>query len=68
VPENKIRDRYRRLWPLVADAIGLCDTASVYDNSGLKGPRIVAQISGGFSVGSPSWPAWAPSPLRLRWP
>jgi predicted ABC-type ATPase len=68
VPENKIRDRYRRLWPLVADAVALCNTATIYDNSGLKGPRIVAQISGGFSVGSPSWPAWTPLPLRLRWP
>jgi predicted ABC-type ATPase len=67
VPENKIRDRYHRLWPLVADAIERVDTANVYDNSRIKGPRIVAQMSGGQTVGSPDWPSWTPPILQSRW-
>jgi predicted ABC-type ATPase len=68
VAENKIRERYHRLWALVAEAIARCGQATVYDNSGLKGPRIVAQMSGGFIVGSPAWPDWTPHALQSRWP
>jgi predicted ABC-type ATPase len=68
VPEAKIRERHRRLWSLVADAIARCDTATVYDNSTLRGPSIVAQMSGGDIIGSPTWPAGTPDPLRSRWP
>jgi predicted ABC-type ATPase len=68
VPEIKIRQRHRRLWALVAEAVALSDIATVYDNSRLRGPRIVAQLSGGEIVGSPDWPAWAPEVLRSRWP
>jgi predicted ABC-type ATPase len=68
VAENKIRERYHRLWALVADAISRSDQATVYDNSGRKGPRIVAQMSDGFIVGSPTWPAWTPQALMARWP
>lgn len=68
VPESKVRQRHRRLWAPVAEAIGRCDSASVYDNSRLRGPRIVAQFSGGSTVGGPDWPAWAPEALRVRWP
>jgi predicted ABC-type ATPase len=68
VAENKIRERYHRLWALVAEAITRCDQATVYDNSGLKGPRIVAQMSEGFIVGSPAWPDWTPQALQTRWP
>jgi predicted ABC-type ATPase len=68
VPEAKIRERHRRLWALVADAIVRADTSTVYDNTGIAGPRIVAQISGGDLVGSPTWPAWTPEDLRSRWP
>jgi predicted ABC-type ATPase len=64
VPENKIRERYRRLWGLVATAITRCDAATVYDNSGIGGPRIVAQMKDGFVVGSPTWPAWTPDVLK----
>ena len=56
VAQNKIRERYHRLWVLVADVITRCEQATVYDNSGIQGPRIVAQMSGGFIVGSPDWP------------
>jgi predicted ABC-type ATPase len=68
VPEDKIRERHRRLWPLVAAAIDRCDSATVYDNTRLRGPRIVAQMSGGSIVGAPQWPAWAPPVLTSRWP
>ena len=64
VPEDKIRQRYQRLWPLVATAITRCDSATVYDNSGLKGPRIVAQFNDGFVIGSTTWPAWTPNVLQ----
>jgi predicted ABC-type ATPase len=67
VPEDKIRGRYQRLWPLVAAAIVRSDSATVYDNSGLKGPRIVAQFSGGFAVGLSAWPDWTPKELSTRW-
>jgi predicted ABC-type ATPase len=68
VPEDKIRQRHRRLWVPVADAIASSDIGTVYDNTRLRGPRIIAQLSGGETIGSPDWPAWAPEPLRSRWP
>jgi predicted ABC-type ATPase len=68
VPEEKIRGRYRRLWPLVADAIVLADTATVYDNARRTGPRVVAEFSHGFALGNPLWPDWAPESLTVRWP
>jgi predicted ABC-type ATPase len=68
VPENKIRQRYQRLWPLVATAILRCDTATVFDNSALKGPRIVAQFSSGHLIGASTWPTWTPHVLSSRWP
>ena len=68
VPEDKIRERYQRLWALVATAITRCDSATVFDNSALKGPHIVAQMSGGHLIGAPSWPAWTPHALASRWP
>jgi predicted ABC-type ATPase len=68
VPETKIRQRHRRLWAIVADAMAMSDIATVYDNSCLRGPRIVAQLSSGDIVGRPAWPAYAPQQLRSRWP
>ena len=68
VPEEKIRGRYRRLWPLVAEAIVLADTATVYDNSRRRGPNVVADFSHGFAIGQPLWPDWAPPALTDRWP
>jgi predicted ABC-type ATPase len=65
VPEDKIRGRCQRLWPLVATATRRCDHSTVYDNSGLQGPRIVAQLNDGFVTGSPAWPSWTPDVLRL---
>jgi predicted ABC-type ATPase len=68
VPEGKIRERHRRLSDLVATAIPAVDTATVYDNSHRQGPRIVAQMTAGTMIGSPSWPSWTPTPLVERWP
>ncbi|BBX48071.1 zeta toxin family protein [Mycobacterium cookii] len=64
VPENKIRERYQRLWGLVATAIIRCDSATVYDSSRLKGPLIVAQMNDGFCVGPSAWPLWTPEVLK----
>jgi predicted ABC-type ATPase len=68
VPEVKIRERHRRLWRLVADAIETADIATVYDNSRRDGPRIVAQLTAGTISGAPTWPAWASGELFQRWP
>jgi len=68
VPEEKIRGRFQRLWPLVAEAIVLADTTTAYDNSRRRGPSVVAEFSHGFVVGNPLWPDWAPEALTLRWP
>ena len=67
VPEAKIRERYQRLWQLVAAAITRSDTATVYDNSKREGPRVVAQMSDGILVGAPDWPEWTPHTLASPW-
>lgn len=68
VPEDKVRGRYRRLWGLAAVAIDNTDSARIYDNSRLRGPKLIAQMSAGLSVGASAWPDWAPEVLRVRWP
>jgi predicted ABC-type ATPase len=68
VPETKVRERYRRLWRLVAAAMARADSATVYDNSRIAGPRIVAQLAAGVSVGAVRWPAWTPVELSATWP
>ena len=68
VPETKVRERHRRLWTPVTEAIALSDVATGYDNSRLRGPRIVARLSGGMTIGCLDWPAWTPAILRSRWP
>ncbi|MGV0718307.1 zeta toxin family protein [Mycolicibacterium sp. XJ662] len=67
VPEAKIRERYQRLWALVVLAAARADSATFYDNSGIRGPRIVAQMAGGFVVGSLGWPQWTPAALTTCW-
>jgi predicted ABC-type ATPase len=68
VPEHKIRERYARLWVFVTAAAERADAATFYDNSTARGPRIVARMSGGFVVGSPTWPTWTPTALTAQWP
>jgi predicted ABC-type ATPase len=67
-PERKIRERYQRLWPLVATAITRGDSANVYDDSALEGPRIIADMSGGHLVGAPDWPQRVAHVFASRWP
>jgi predicted ABC-type ATPase len=68
VPEEKIRGRYARLWPLVAEAILRADLSHVFDNSRFDGPDELAMFAGGFPVGPCRWPNWAPAELAHRWP
>ncbi|HZJ05882.1 MAG TPA: AAA family ATPase [Nocardioidaceae bacterium] len=68
VPEEKIRQRHRRLWRLVAVAMARADAATVYDNASNEGPRIAAQVAGGVAVGVASWPPWVPAELVATWP
>ncbi len=68
VPEEKIRARWHRLWPLVAEAAAAADRATFYDNAGRNGPTQVALLSDGVVVGAPTWPSWAPAALAARWP
>jgi predicted ABC-type ATPase len=65
VPEDKVRSRYQRLWPLVAEAIVLADEARVYDNASASKPfRLVAAFERGVPVSKPGWPRWTPGELR----
>lgn len=64
VPEQKIRDRYERLWDHIRKAIRIADVAEVFDNSSASSPfRLCASFEHGQLIGPPSWPTWAPAPL-----
>lgn len=64
VPEEKIRGRFHRLWPLVRQAIGLADESVIYDNSLARRPfRIIARYDRGRLLGNANWPAWTPDGL-----
>lgn len=67
VPEDKIRERHRRLWAIVADAATLTDTTTFWDNSPHDGPTQCALLAGGTPVGNASWPDRAPTELTDRW-
>lgn len=62
VPEEKIRARYHRVWPLAAEAITRCTQATVYDNTARR-MRVVARFVDGFEVSGAQWPHWSPSAL-----
>ena len=65
VPEDKVRARFRRLWPLVTEAIAVANAALVYDNSKIQPAfRLVATFDHGALVGSVDLPQWAPPALR----
>lgn len=65
VPEQKIRERYDRLWDYLVAAIQIVDVAEVLDNSSARNPfRPCARYVHGVLDGTPSWPAWAPPALR----
>jgi predicted ABC-type ATPase len=64
VPERKIRARYRRIWPLIAQAIAIVETTYVYDNSSSTSAlRRLATFEGGALISKVGWPDWTPSPL-----
>lgn len=68
VPEQKIRDRYDRLWEHVSTAIRLADVAEVLDNSSARMPfRACARFAHGALIGSASWPVWTPAALNDGW-
>lgn len=65
VPEEKIRARYQRLWPLIVHAARLADRTDIYDNTSAATPfREVASLRQGRSEGVCQWPSWTPEPLR----
>lgn len=60
VPEDKVRQRYRRLWPLIEQAIDAADEVFVYDNSSARRPfRIVGRYVNG-EVLMQDFPKWSP--------
>ena len=64
VPEDKVRERYQRLWTLVVQARTLAERTYVYDNSSAVTPlRLIASYERGEPVGTPDWPAWTPVEL-----
>jgi predicted ABC-type ATPase len=67
VPENKIRERYQRLWPLVEVAAAKAQSAAFWDNSTLDGPDLVAELASGQLLARPKWPSWTPDSLTGRW-
>lgn len=65
VPEQKIRDRFERLWVHIGEAIGIADVTEVLDNSSARMPfRPCAQFEHGVLIGTPDWPRWTPPALQ----
>jgi predicted ABC-type ATPase len=65
VPEEKVRARFHRLWPLVVEAIGIADECFIYDNSSAKhAHHMMARFMMGRLIGSANWALWTPDPLR----
>jgi predicted ABC-type ATPase len=61
IPEEKIRQRYRRLWALIALARQAVNRVTFYDNTTSDEPfKAVAIYERGRLVGRPVWPTWAP--------
>jgi predicted ABC-type ATPase len=62
VPDRKVRDRWERVWPLLAQAALQADEANIYDNSAHHAVQIVKVNLG--QVTSARWPDWTPPALR----
>lgn len=63
VPEGKIRKRYVRLWPLVAQALPMAQIGHIWDAS--SGSFLeIARFRLGRRTQLAPWPKWAPSELR----
>lgn len=64
VPEQKIRERYARLWGLIVSARSVADRTDFFDNSTAEIPfRHTATYEHGHLVGEPTWPTWTPEIL-----
>lgn len=64
VPEEKIRERYARLWPLIEQARSRADRAEFFDNHLARNPyQLVATYTHGVLVGDADWPKWTPRAL-----
>lgn len=67
VPEDKVRQRYRRLWINVQAGMPLADEATVYDNSSARQPfRVAARYQNGNLLGDAAYPAWSPLHVKPR--
>lgn len=65
VPEEKIRARFVRLWPLIAQARSLAERTYFYDNTRAATPlRLIATYEHGLPSGPVDWPNWTPDDLR----
>jgi predicted ABC-type ATPase len=64
VPEDKIRSRFDRLWPLVFKATRLVDDAIFYDNTSSVAPFRIFAVHHGRSTDRlehvEEWPDWLP--------
>lgn len=64
VPEQKVLERYHRLWPLLVAAREVAARTTFYDNTRAAAPfRVVARYERGRLVGLPEWPRWTPVDL-----
>ncbi len=64
VPEQKIRERYARLWDLIVRARATASRTEFFDNSTAATPfRLVAAYEHGLLIGTPAWPTWTPTVL-----
>lgn len=61
VPEHKIRTRYHRVWPNVAEAISMADESHVFDNSHQM--TEIAEFYSGHAAWPPLWPDWTPESM-----
>lgn len=67
VPEQKVRERYQRLWSLITEARGIADRTYYYDNTVAATPfRRVATYENGALVGEAAWPRWTPADVTGR--
>jgi predicted ABC-type ATPase len=57
VPEDKIRERFARLWALVAEAVLLVDVSHFFANDG-PAPEYLGGFADGLRLGALEWPSW----------
>lgn len=69
VPEEKIRERFGRLWALLRMAIALSDEAWIYHNARAAAPfQLIASFAEGRPTADPVWPSWTPADIRADRP